>query len=176
MAEPTPSPENTSWSLSPLASRRLVIAFLAAALVIGVIAWQTEYKHDQASKSWPTTTGRIVASKAIPPVMDEGYDLEVFYEYQVDSKSYTSDRVSFGWLWKDVIPSEFAKEHPPDSVVTVYYDAQDPAISVLFPGAGSDGLAGTVSTSIVLALIMLFVIFVAKLAWRGLKLVAGFVT
>jgi hypothetical protein len=137
--------------------------------LLGAVAYLTEYKQDWKSKSWPTTTGRIVASNATPPVGDEGWSLDVSYEYQVGNSLYTSRRVSFGWLWRDVEPAEFAEEYPPGTELTVFYDPGNPATAVLFPRAGIEGFLGTIGGFMILALLTGSICLVGAMVWRALR-------
>jgi hypothetical protein len=149
---------------------RLLVPVSAIVIVLaGGVAYVDEYKHDWESKSWPTTSGRIIRSEATSPLRDEGWDLDVSYEYEVDTQSYTSRRVSFGWLWRNVDPADFADSHPPGTEVAVYYHPINPATSVLFPRAGIEGLVGTLGGWLLLLSLTALLGSVATSVWRALR-------
>jgi hypothetical protein len=88
------------------------------------------------SLRWPTTQGRIAASKVRPllsgqSVLGAYFTPGVRYEYEVDHRVYYSNRISYGGWWSawDVVDS-----HPVGTSWAVSYDPDDPATAVLDPG------------------------------------------
>ena len=98
-----------------------------------------DIRRGRASKSWPTTTGKITFS-GIKKVSDsEGtfYFPDISYEYSVDGVTYLSDAIHFGPARGFAFPSSARKRASKYTVgmpVTVYYNPEDPNIAVLEPG------------------------------------------
>jgi hypothetical protein len=66
------------------------------------------------------------------------YRARTVYEYGVDGQTYRSERVAFGGLIRSAMPS-FARrgiaKYPAGSLVTVYYNPNEPSQAVLEPRA-----------------------------------------
>jgi len=92
-----------------------------------------------ASKSWPTVTGKVVSSSVGTQRGDKGgitYHGEVLYEYVVDGKTLSSHELSFGDYGSND-PSharEVVNKYPVGTVVTVHYSPSNPEKAVLEPG------------------------------------------
>lgn len=97
-----------------------------------------------ASKNWPTTEGKIIASNVIRrrEHTREGHqyrsDLEIYYSYSVDNQSYTRQRVFFGdtGYFSELFVDEYGivRRYPAGRTVDVHYDPNDPGRSALEPG------------------------------------------
>ncbi len=86
-----------------------------------------------ASNQYETTEGQIIVSEA-----KLRYNIQ--YQFEIDGKQYTSDKVHFG-------PSEYnnlkksqdlANTYPVDAQVVVYYKKSNPEFSVLNPSINSN--------------------------------------
>ena len=126
------------------------------------------FQKSIASQEWPTTPGRIVdihlwGTRNIGGEMIAGEYLNVKYEYEVQQNSYIGTSPSFYTL---VYPetTNFAKNNPEGSIVTVYYNSEKPVESVLVPGPKAD----KPYSELILATIAIFVgATVAVMAWLG---------
>ncbi len=101
-----------------------------------------------STKSWPTTTGRVTASKlreerrlsngsSIPV-----YSADITYAYEVDHKEYSSTKIK--WVDHNSTSKrhhqEVLKKYPIDQSVTVFFNPKKPSISLLEPGFGTGNL------------------------------------
>jgi hypothetical protein len=82
------------------------------------------------AKSWPVTTGRVVASEttllyAPAPI--------VRFRYTVGGEEYESDKIQFGRLssWTEDTARRVATRYPVGAHVKVHYDPDDPDTAVL---------------------------------------------
>ncbi len=103
----------------------------------------TDLVNDMESSAWPTTSGRIISSK-IEQSEESGdtyFAPSLEYEYVVDERNYRSKRIRFG----DFVPAlpgttaeaeEVSLRYTSGKSVQVYFDPDDPSLSVLEPGAG----------------------------------------
>lgn len=105
-------------------------------------------KSAQASRAWPSTSGEVQTIKAVlHTTRNNGrvktYNYTVTYQYEVDDRTYTSDRYSLGSgstaspQYDTARAARRAGEevYPLGSEVQVYYDPANPASTVLKPGA-----------------------------------------
>lgn len=92
------------------------------------------------SESWPSTSGQVVRTELRTSRGRRSgttYYVDVFHAYQVGGKDYQGDRysvngdASFSTKSRAV---DFASSLPAGSEVSVHYDPDDPARSVLRPG------------------------------------------
>ena len=94
-----------------------------------------------ASTSWPTTDGRITASR-VERVKRAGegnatYTADITYEYSLDGRGFEGDRVWFGDNYSASDASAFraaVARYPVGTAVKVHYDPAEPSESVLEPG------------------------------------------
>jgi hypothetical protein len=115
------------------------------------------------SSRWPTTTGTVTGSNIRAHAGTEGssggYSIEIIYEYDVDGDTYTSRRYSFGdrptKSTRSAAETWLEEHYPVGSDTTVYYDPDDPDVTVLETGG-----AGTQ-----------FVIFLVGLVFTGIGVV-----
>lgn len=115
-------------------------------LVVGaaLTAWGW-FNLDQgrASRGWPTAEATIESSQVISRRSSSTtgtrsgrrYNPEIRFEFTVDGKPYTGDRVSFrdDHYGKREPAAEIAARYPVGSTVTVYYPPENPAEAVLEP-------------------------------------------
>jgi hypothetical protein len=102
--------------------------FPGAAFIILFSAFN--WRRAVAAKSWPVTTGRVVASEttllyAPAPI--------VRFRYTVDGEEYESDKIQFGRLssWTEETARRVATRYPAGAHVRVHYDPDDPDTAVL---------------------------------------------
>ncbi len=102
----------------------------------------------QATKSWPSKTGTVVSAGFETSGSGQNYSRTAFvqYRYSVDGVTFTNDRIAFGpkpnfkvdgtrsSARLDVIKVLATQSGGSD--VTVYFDPDDPAESVLVSGGG----------------------------------------
>jgi hypothetical protein len=94
-------------------------------------------KQDYARRNFLTTTGEVIASKVDRQEGDSDsgptYAPLIKYRYSVNGKVYTSRRYAYGAASTSDrgYAADIVARHPKGARVTVYYDAADPAESVL---------------------------------------------
>jgi hypothetical protein len=112
-------------------------------LIIGGIVWYV-YKQrqkartvKQASRTWPSTTGKIVKSRV---ELAGGRDMatveaRIMYEYQVGGRQYQCDQIHSGDKFFEMISKEetydLVDRYPVGREVTVYYNPDNPAEAAL---------------------------------------------
>ena len=101
----------------------------------------------RASLDWPAAPGKVLGSRVATRTENRKHHgrkrrlvvvhrADVQYRYEVDGGGFVGTRVSF----HDIASSDPGPAHetvaryPADSVLTVYYDPEDPTRSVLEPG------------------------------------------
>lgn len=98
-------------------------------------------------RSWSEVPCTVVSSSVTTHSDSDGttYGVEIRYRYEVDGRSYTSDRRSFavdgsssGRSGKE----KFVANHPPGKAMTCYVDPADPASAVLDRGVSASFLWG----------------------------------
>lgn len=94
----------------------------------------------KASVNWPTVEGTVTESLLEESRSDGStmYSAHVVYEYALDGGQLDSDRIWFGGNYSTSDRSEMSKvvrDYPVGRKVTVYYSPDNPAESVLLPGA-----------------------------------------
>lgn len=122
----------------------LVYAMLLAPLGLILIAATVKTWQAREARSWPQTSGKVVSSVAeVRDVRvsdddrEDGYRLEqhnfanVVYEYSVDGRKLSCNRISIGEDPGDFQVAERLAKYPAGSIVTVYYNPRDPEQAVL---------------------------------------------
>jgi hypothetical protein len=144
-----------------------VYAMLLAPL--GLLLAAAIYKSLQvrAAREWPSTSGRVVVSKAevrkvkvIDSERTEGHSFEernfadIVYEYSVAGRKLRNNRVSIGEDLGNFQVAETIAKYPVGAVVTVYYNPRHPDQAVLERDLpkGMWGCLG-IGTAIVLAIV-----------------------
>lgn len=87
------------------------------------------------ARSWDAKDCEVLSSQVQSHSSDDGYtySIDIEYRYEVDGRTYTSDRYHFmggsssGYEGK----AEVVERHPPGAVVTCYVDPDDPTQAVL---------------------------------------------
>jgi len=97
-----------------------------------------EYRKGAETSKWPNTNGKIISAKVeseVIPAADEGdktiYTAEVVYEYTVNEKKYTCNRIG---IENDSVAEATIKKYPKGKKVKVYYDPANPNEAVLETG------------------------------------------
>jgi hypothetical protein len=102
-------------------------------------------KYSKASANWPSVQGTITKSE-IETWRREGksyYQPDIVYTYEVNSKKFTSSKVTVGNPPSDsnMSPAKrLQNEYPVGKKVDVYYDPEAPASSALKPGIQKNDL------------------------------------
>lgn len=116
---------------------------LAAGVILGGFSiWGvTQLYESVRGYTWPHVNGTVISSAARSERMNSGkgewisHWPEVRYEYTVDNRHVTADRIRFivrGMNEKET--QRVVGSYPVGKAVTVYYDPRDAAASVLEPG------------------------------------------
>lgn len=114
-------------------------------LVFGWISW----KADQAAKTWPSVKGQVVGhnieeseTRDSDGYTEEHYTPKVIYQYEVDGKTYESDRMAptFEQSYSRYEEAEAVlNSYPENARVEVFYQPDDPGRAVLKVDGGSTG-------------------------------------
>jgi hypothetical protein len=120
----------------------IVLLVIASILIIRTFinelkSLRSDLKKNSETKNWPQIDG--VITKSIVSVGgfsgDSVFFNEVNYIYNVNGKTYTSDRFSYikdmGGNGNKKSSEEFQREYPEGSLVHVYYNHDKPSESVL---------------------------------------------
>jgi hypothetical protein len=127
----------------------LIVGMFMLITIGGLIAqvWPGQWQLF-AARAWSATTGWVVAANVRQKLvrvrgaglsyrMATSFSAQIVYRYEVHGVTYENDRVAFGqvvgasgtgWAEKQV------DRYPVGSQITVYYDPNDPANSVLKRG------------------------------------------
>ena len=113
-----------------------------------------------ASKSWSSTQGVVLSSRvSSSPGLDVIWHPVVTYQYTVDDRAFEGDVIAFHSLSGPRVGGsnradvqEMADGYAVGTTVEVYYDPQDPAVSVLQPGASYTNIFGPVFSLVVLVI------------------------
>lgn len=108
--------------------------FLALILVLLAVKWV----QTRRAQSWPQTQGRVVVSRVesrtIQGVRDiprTGNFARIEYTYKVDGREYRGKTVGLGEQMPDVDVEETLDRYPEGREITVYYNPEDPGVSLL---------------------------------------------
>jgi hypothetical protein len=125
----------TAWSVLVIGS--LIIVSSLPPLFAEI----RSYRRQARVPGLPTATGTVLESrvqKEEDSVWKRAADLDIFplirYRYTVDGRAYESSRFAFQHfdLWRDECEAIVA-DHPPGSVVDVYYHADNPQLAAISP-------------------------------------------
>ena len=120
-----------------------IVCGLLAALSLGVGI--TNLRAARQSEQWSTVGGEVVHSeveehisvrrdkndRATTTVTDES---NIVYVYRVGGEEYRGQRVRFDWEMDRADAEATVAKYPVGTLVTVYYDPDDPSSAVLEPG------------------------------------------
>jgi hypothetical protein len=125
MPEPARTGPSRALMLPWLCGWTLVVAPFN--ILIGTTAFQQVWAF-----TWPAADGVVVRSGVQTRDVNR---LSIAYEYEVDGRTYTGTRYSYGEVGTDTRHwHKVAAELPAGTPVTVRYDPADPAESLLQPG------------------------------------------
>ena len=120
----------------------LTLALLAAG--VGLLAWGGyEIKRAYESRGWPNTQGTITSSYIKKENRKDSnnryrttYYPRIKYQYQVEGKYYSCNRIAFGGVsgGKRSKAKKVVDSYPSGKKVRVYYNPQDPGVGVLKAG------------------------------------------
>lgn len=123
------------------------LAILTLAMFAGgifLLAWGGyEMKRAYESRTWPDTQGTVTSSYIGKRSHRDSnnstsivYTPKIRYQYQVEGKHYTCNRIGFGGEsgGKRSKAKKVVDKYPSGKKVTVYYNPQDPKIAVLKAG------------------------------------------
>ena len=120
----------------------LTLAMLAAGA--GLLLWGGyEINRAYESRGWPNTQGTITSSYIKKENRKDSnnrykttYYPKVNYQYQVEGKYYSCNRIAFGGVsgGKRSKAKKVVDRYPSGKKVTVYYNPQDPGVAVLKAG------------------------------------------
>lgn len=140
--------------------------------VLMMYLWVDSMKSIKESKSWPSVDGKVVSSTIeIKQQESNGKMIDMFYpkvryEYFVSGSQFYNNRISFGDYGSNKRKSagKICNKYPTNLNVTVYYNPQNPKISVLKRKGGLGNLV-TLAVGILFSLggVLLFVTLVKKL-------------
>jgi hypothetical protein len=132
-----------------------IFALLAVIGGVGAFLSGRDLLRGRSSTSWPTTQGEVVYS-SIEQHMDSDsdggtsvtYKAKVVYNYQVGGQALVGDRRRFLETSSNNArrAQEAINRYPVGAQVMVYFDPNNPQVSVLEPGAGVGGLIALVIT------------------------------
>ena len=148
------APANTKPAFSPKAAS--IFGWVLLALGLPMLIWGVWYLGEAiASASWPTVEGRVThvgvyrearnTTTSSTRTRSVSYRYSVKYAYDVNGKSYESDKYAMGsgnTAGRAPTHREAREEgrerFPIGKRVSVSYDPDDPSMAVLRPGASSD--------------------------------------
>lgn len=127
--------------------KNLIFGIIFLGVGIGLSYWGYGMLQEaKASSDWPSVTGTIVSSDVSSHRSTSGsgskkktstvYEPVITYTYKVDGKSYTSDRITTGDYSSSSSKRAYriANKYQEGSDTKVYYNPDEPYLSVLEPG------------------------------------------
>lgn len=134
-----------------------VWAYALVALIgaVGLFLSGRDLLRGRSSASWPTTQGEVVFAQIESHMSTDSdgdssmtYGAKIVYNYQVGGQQFTGDRHRFSQASTSSArrAQETVNRYPVGSMVTVYYDPNNPQLSVLEPGTGAGGIIVPVIT------------------------------
>ncbi len=103
-------------------------AFVLAGAVLFIYGL-VEMNRAGKSRDWPSVKGKVVY---MAPDSGSGYD--VMYTYDIGGQTFKSNNLDFSHLSNRDDTRRVVRQYPEGKIVDVYYDPNDPEISVLEPG------------------------------------------
>lgn len=119
-----------------------VLQFLRIGLALGIGGWAyLEATQGMACDKWPTINGTVTTSivKEVKTKNGTRDEAEIKYQYKVNGKTYTANRIQFGTdMFRS--PAEILQKYKADQTVQVHYKAGDPSVSSLETGFNQLGV------------------------------------
>jgi hypothetical protein len=147
------------------------LPFLILALVFFYIALRGR-RASSITKRWPTTTGRVLHSQVEyrRSHRSGSYYPAVLYEYQVMGQRYQSTTLSpgleYGLSFRGRVQARVDK-YPAGSMVTVYYNPDNPAQAVLEHSATGNRIMGWIAVLILVTLACTLVMTLGAFGFAG---------
>ncbi|MBA3993884.1 MAG: hypothetical protein C0469_10185, partial [Cyanobacteria bacterium DS2.3.42] len=91
-----------------------------------------------SSDKWPTANGKVTTSviKKVSTKHGQRDEAEIRYQYKVDGKAYTSNRIQFGGeTFRN--PAELVGRYKQDKQISIHYNPSNPTVSCLEGGVNS---------------------------------------
>ncbi len=129
--------------LIPMICGGLFSLMLGAIGVVLIVLYIRNKQKGEASKSWPSTQGRIISTNIRVDESDDEdlprvtYIPEVHFEYQFGDTVYQGKRISFGSepsFGSREKALNFLRQYPVGRVVAVFYNPEKPTEAVLSQG------------------------------------------
>jgi hypothetical protein len=163
-------------NLGPFTILVTTLPFVIIAIIFFYIALRGR-RASSVTKTWPTTTGRILRSEVElrrSHSSDGGYSSSyypvVLYEYQVMGQTYQSSTLSpgleYGLGFQGRVQARVAK-YPVGSMVQVYYNPENPAQAVLEHSATGNRILGWVGVFVLVILACTVVMMLGAFAFAG---------
>lgn len=143
---------------SAQASGALFLVILAA---MTVMFGSALHDKGQATRKWPSTTGKVLASDVVAVKVGRHFKLPILnrrlirdrttYSYAVDGITYRSDRVGFGaqaYASFRFFARKAALRFTPGGPVEVFYNPRSPSEAVLVRGAPGQALIWIIAISL----------------------------
>jgi hypothetical protein len=130
-------------------------ALVAVIGAVGLFLTGRDLLRGRSSAAWPTTQGEVVYSSMEQHMSTDSdgdrsvtYGAKIVYNYQVGGQQLTGDRRAFSESRTSSArrAQEIANRYQVGAQVTVYYDSNNPQVSVLEPGVGLGGMIVPVIT------------------------------
>jgi hypothetical protein len=137
-------------TLGMLCSTQAVVSAIFLVL-IGIA-----YRQSAKTRNWSSVMGKVTSS-----MMEERSDNEggttsypvVVYRYSAGGQTYENDKIAPGLQWGGTGAGRVVARYPAGSSVTVYYDPQNPSVSILERSAKSS----ITIYAVILVIISLFI-------------------
>ncbi len=115
----------------------LVCVLIVFGLILGGFGL-FRYNVGKKSADWPSVSGKVTCSRAQSTRVDKRmrYTPVVKYAYAVHGRSYAGGRISASDMHQKTIirAKDILRKYPVGGQVPVYYDPDDPGVSLLEPG------------------------------------------
>lgn len=130
----------------------MAIAAVTCFAISAILALVSSRRRQRiaASAEWPSVDGTVLSNevKTIRMADKTGavsvtYSVNLRYRYTVGGPSYESSRIGWGTKSADRqpdIPEAFVRDHPPGSMLAVFYDPASPATAMIDPTGSRFGL------------------------------------
>ena len=113
-----------------------------------------ERELGQASLHWSQTDGLVTKCNYRRGTRGSS-SATISYTYEVDGKTYSSDRVTVTSNFTLRDPKAFVRDHPLNSKIPVYYHPNESSTSVLIPGIDGENTAMLVIFGSLMVLLIL---------------------
>ncbi len=129
-------------TLHPMVALLVVAVFAGVFLTIGWVFYNTGLENvalGEESLEWPHVEGKVISSRVNVSkgtgTKQDSYTPMVTYTFTVNGSAYEGDQVAFGALYDGRTAGQTVSRYQKGKTVKVFYDPEDPNVSVLEPGA-----------------------------------------